>query len=266
MFKAIFCNSKNQDLLKKLLEKCLKEKLEIIHVEKPEIIKENIYVKNKTLDVLVKAKDKLINIEVNSGFYDGLHRRNSAYIFNQYSTSTKVGEDYLNMPNIIQINFTWNLNKTYPILGKYKLNDINTRKEFVDNLIIFEYNIDEIKREQANNEYAFLAILDADEKELKKVERGDEFMEKYKKEIERLNEDHEFVEFLTQEEDNQKRFNTLVHIAHNEGLATGEKAGLEKGSKQKAKEIAKSMLKEKIDIDLISKVTGFTKAEIETFK
>ena len=86
MFKAIFCNSKNQDLLKKLLEKCLKEKLEIIHVEKPEIIKENIYVKNKTLDVLVKAKDKLINIEVNSGFYDGLHRRNSAYIFNQYST------------------------------------------------------------------------------------------------------------------------------------------------------------------------------------
>ena len=176
--------------------------------------------------------------------------------------STKVGEDYLNMPNIIQINFTWNLNKTYPILGKYKLNDIETKKEFVDNLIIFEYNIDEIKRKQANNEYAFLAILDADEKELKKVERGDEFMEKYKEEIERLNEDPEFVEFLTQEEDNQKRFNTLVHIAHNEGLATGEKIGIEKRNQ----EIAQSMLKEKIDIDLISKVTGFTKTEIETFK
>jgi predicted transposase/invertase (TIGR01784 family) len=121
-----------------------------------------------------------------------------------------------------------------------------------------------------NNEYAFLAILDADEKELKKVERGDEFMEKYKEEIERLNEDPEFVEFLTQEEDNQKRFNTLVHIAHNEGLATGEKAGLEKGQKigieKRNQEIAKNLLKLNISVEDIVKATGLTKKDIEILK
>jgi len=38
VFKAIFCDSKNEDLLKWLIEKCLNEKVEIVKVFPPEVI------------------------------------------------------------------------------------------------------------------------------------------------------------------------------------------------------------------------------------
>ena len=105
VFKAIFCKNTNEKLLKWLLRRCLKEEVEIIKIMPPEIIKPNIYIRNKTLDVLVRLKGKLTNIEVNSGYYTGLHERNAAFIFSKYSEETKIGEDYSNMIDVIQINF-----------------------------------------------------------------------------------------------------------------------------------------------------------------
>ena len=47
------------------------------------------------------------------------------------------------------------------------------------------------------------------------------------------------------------------------GLDVGEKRGIEKGLKEKQREIAKKMLEENISIDLIVKLTELTKEEIE---
>ena len=93
MFKAIFCNPENTNLLKGLIEKCLEEKIEVIEIKSPEVVKKNIYEKGKVLDVLVYAGDRYINIEINSSYYNGVHRKNSAYIFNKYAEALKVGED-----------------------------------------------------------------------------------------------------------------------------------------------------------------------------
>ena len=57
MFKAIFCDSKNKDLLERLLSEATGKKLEVISIKSPELIKSNIYVKGKTMDVLVKTDD-----------------------------------------------------------------------------------------------------------------------------------------------------------------------------------------------------------------
>lgn len=48
-----------------------------------------------------------------------------------------------------------------------------------------------------------------------------------------------------------------------EGLKQGLEQGLEQGTKKAKIEIAKNMLKEKIDIEIIQKVTGLTKDEIK---
>ena len=93
MFKVIFCNPENTNLLKGLIEKCLEEKIEVIEIKSPEVVKKNIYEKGKVLDVLVYAGDRYINIEINSSYYNGVHRKNSAYIFNKYAEALKVGED-----------------------------------------------------------------------------------------------------------------------------------------------------------------------------
>ena len=87
MFKAIFCNIKNRKLLKWFIERCLNKKVEIIEAYPPEIIKPNIYVKNKTLDVLLNVDGEIVNLEINSGYYDGLHIRNAGYIFSKYKVN-----------------------------------------------------------------------------------------------------------------------------------------------------------------------------------
>lgn len=307
MFKAVFCNPKDEDKLKWLIERSLKEKVEIIKVIPPEIIKPNIYVRNKTLDVLVKLKGKIVNIEMNSGYYNELHIRNSSYLFSKYSEEIKVGEEYYIMSDFIQINFTKGLSDEYPMVGTYTLTDIKTKINFIDNLKIYEFNIDKIFDEcynKNNKEFNFVAMLNSDENELEKICKGDIMMEEIENEIRRLNKDEEFTEFLSREEDVRKLTNTLLHHAKDDGIKEVQIEAAEKllsegmninkvfdilnvenektkdeikklskkiekdnsfiSSEDKIKiETAKKMLKEKLDIILISKITGLSFDEIK---
>jgi len=249
VFKSVFCKEENRDLLKKLIECSLGKEVEIIDIKPPEILKRNFYVKNKTLDVLVKCEGKIINIEITSGFYSGLHRRNAGYIFTKYGEDVKIGKDYEKMNEHIQINFTLGLANDVPILGKYELIDKNSNIHFIDNLTIYEYNmnrINELKGKDSN----FLKMLNADKKELSKLSKGDDLMEKFKNEVETLNEDPLFIDWISPEEDALKVQNTLIQ---------NEK-------KQEKIKIAKNMLKDNIDIENISKYTGLSKEELEALK
>lgn len=258
VFKAIFLNKENNYyMLKTLIERCLKKKIELIKVISPELLKENIYEKGKTVDVFAKIDDEICFIEMNSNYYNGLHQRNASYIFKQYSTETDVGEDYTSMPNIMQINFTCGLPNNYPTLGIYKLVDNKTNIKYIDNFTIYEYNIDKVKDEyqKGNKEYKFLAMLKSRPEELIEICEGDKFMEEFKKKVEKLNEDHEFIEYMSQEEDMKKLRNTWKKHYKNEGM----KEGIE----QEKLDIAKNMLKEELDISLISKLTGLTENQIK---
>ncbi len=264
VFKAIFCNENNTFLLKTLIERCLKIKIEIIEIHAPEKIKENIYAKGQILDVLVKVDNRLINIEVNSGFYDGVHRRNFGYAGSKYSEEVKIGENYLDMNEVIQINFTWGLPRKYLILGEYLLVDKKTEIKFVDNFSIFEYNMDKIRElwYSGDKEYEFLAILDFNKEELKKIGKGDEYMSEFKKKIESLNDNREYKEFLTAEEDMKKTNNTFKEIGRREGFEDGKVLGIEESKV----EIAKKLFKENIDEQIISKVTGLSMEKIRDLK
>ena len=260
VFKAIFCNENNTFLLKTLIERCLKIKIEIIEIHAPEKIKENIYVKGQILDVLVKVDNRLINIEVNSGFYDGVHRRNFGYAGSKYSEEVKIGENYLDMNEVIQINFTWGLPRKYLILGEYLLVDKKTEIKFVDNFSIFEYNMDKIRElwYSGDKEYEFLAILDFNKEELKKIGKGDEYMSEFKKKIESLNDNREYKEFLTAEEDMKKTNNTFKEI--------GRREGFEDGKVLEKVEIAKKLLNKNMDIKEIAEVTGLSLEKIQKLK
>ena len=264
VFKAIFCNENNTFLLKTLIERCLKIQIEIIEIHAPEKIKENIYAKGQILDVLVKVDNRLINIEVNSGFYDGVHRRNFGYAGSKYNEEVKIGENYLDMNEVIQINFTWGLPQKYSILGEYLLVDKKTGIKFVDNFSIFEYNMDKIRElwYSGDKEYEFLAILDFNKEELKKIGKGDKYMSEFKKKIESLNDNREYKEFLTAEEDMKKTNNTFKEIGRREGLEDGKVLGIEESKV----EIAKKLLSKNMDIKEIAEVTGLSIEKIRDLK
>ena len=74
------------------------------------------------------------------------------------------------------------------------------------------------------------------------------------REVNRLNEDPEFREYISYEENQRKIQNTLLSKAKEEGL--------KQGIKQNKLVIAKEMLKDKMNINIISKYTNLSIEEI----
>ena len=99
-------------------------------------------------------------------------------------------------------------------------------------------------------------MLGLDKKDLNYLckKEGHEYMKKYMKNVEKLNEDSEFVNVIPPDKDNEMVINTIKNEAMQEGI---EKNTLE---------TARKFLKEKVDIDIISKCTGLTKEEINSLK
>ena len=264
MFKAIFTAKKNEYLLKEFIRRSLKNvlnsNLDDLKILSTEVVKTNINIKGKTVDVLAETKDEILNIELNNTYYSSLHKRNAAYIFSKYSEETKVSETYDKMKTFIQINLTKGLKKEYPSLEIYTLKGEKSDNKYIDNLIILEFNIDKIKDSWYNGdkEFNFVAALDLEEKELDKVCEGDEYMELFEKEVKRLNEDQKFTAFMSDEEEAEKLRKTLISEAKTEGI--------KEGTTKRNIEIAKNMLESDMLPEVISKITGLSIAEIEALK
>ncbi len=79
-------------------------------------------------------------------------------------------------------------------------------------------------------------------------------MEGFKEKINTLNDNKEYKEFLSAEEDMRKTNNTFKEIGRREGI------------KERNIEITMNLLKENIDIEVISKITGLSIEEIKSLK
>ena len=105
-------------------------------------------------------------------------------------------------------------------------------------------------------------MLNLEKEELEKLSKKDKVVIKYMKEIERVNENPKFREYMSAEEDNKKIENSLKREWMEEGL----KEGIKEGSYKRNIEIAKTMLKDNMDIEIISKYTNLSKEELEKIK
>ena len=87
-------------------------------------------------------------------------------------------------------------------------------------------------------------------------------MEDYKKKIDRLNDSEPYTSWITKEEDERLIINTEKRISYNEGMEQGKI----QGKRASQKEVITALLKEKIPIEVISKCTALSIAEIEQLK
>ena len=160
------------------------------------------------------------------------------------------------MPKFIQVNLTSETDSGIPDVAKYTLLDPNTCEQYIDNLIIYEFNLPKIKETcyNKNSKYKFIALLDANKEELIKLSNGDKLMEKFKSEVDNLNSDDKFVKFLSDEKETELLINTY------------RDEGYDKGTLQEKQKIAREMLNEELPISVISKCTKLSKEEIEALK
>ena len=83
-------------------------------------------------------------------------------------------------------------------------------------------------------------------------------MERIKNEVNYLNDDPDFIKYMSEEDEARLLKNTLKEDAYQTGIHEGIEKGIEKGKLITAKEL----LKNNIPIDIIVKSTGLTEEEI----
>ena len=113
------------------------------------------------------------------------------------------------------------------------------------------YNTNDEREKQL---FYYLSKFDIKEEELEVEKDDDTFVKKLKNKIKKLNQDKEFVSFLSREDDIKFQMNTMKYEGQLEGI-----------SKEKM-EIAKKLLQQKISLDVIMEATGLSQKEIENLQ
>ena len=96
-------------------------------------------------------------------------------------------------------------------------------------------------------------MLTLDREELEEFSVGDERIMEYKKRVEKLNSDPEFMVFMSREEDQRKTENTLRNIVNEQSQ---ELSNIKCDTARKLKE-------KNVDIKIISETTGLSIEEIQ---
>ena len=264
VFKNVFF--KNEELLKKLLTSILREYQKEIEIKNRrirncELTKEKIYIKNKLVDLLVETNDKVLNIEINSVFSEIIKMRNLIYLCSSISNSIHKKEEYRDIKEFIQINFNWN-EKSDDIITRYMLS--NRDKIYTDRFQITNINIEKMLDEWYNHNrsneyykrYKYMLIVGMEKEDLDKIPMEDKDMKDIKDEINKLNEDEDFYQYMTDEED-EDFYQYMTDEEDEEKLRKSFYAeGKEEGIKEEKISNAKKMKLEGISLDTIKKITG----------
>lgn len=100
---------------------------------------------------------------------------------------------------------------------------------------------------------SILGMLDMDYEKLTNF-KGDKIMDKLKNEALKLNNNDDFVKYLSDEEEERLLKNSFIE------------QGIEQGIEQNKISTAKKMLEKNIDIDSIKEITGLSLDEIKELK
>ena len=117
----------------------------------------------------------------------------------------------------------------------------------MDYYLDFWYNEDEEMIEK----YKYIIMMNLDVENLSKLSKKSKVVGKYMEEIERVNQDPKFIEYMSTEEDERKMMNTMLKRAREEGLEEGLEQGIEQGIEQGKIELMKKLLEK-----------GFSKEEV----
>jgi len=267
MFKKVFANELDKMPLRELLKCILEIEPKEIIILNPEIIGSSYYDKGTIVDLIVEIEDGTkIGIEMNTNVNKYLINRNLFYMFKIMSKDKKRGNLYNELNKHIQINIDCEGYHKKSIM-KYKIIEEEVREILTDKIEIIRVDLPYFVNKCYNEDVAELDYKDKfigmigieDKKMLQNITKGEKKMEKIMKKVEDFSDDEEILGAYDAEW-HRKEVERVVRIAE---IEEAEEEGLVKGLKKGILQTAKNMLKENIDINIISKVTGLTLEEIE---
>ena len=268
IFQAIFGEVGSENITKDFLEKILKRKIEKISLDKNPILRREL--KDDKLGVLdiiteLDGKEKC-NIEMQLIDKNNIIERMLYYWSKMYTRQIKAGDDYNKLEKTIVIliaDFNIKGLEEVEYHSTWKIIETNNVKKLIltDKFELDIIELSKIKgRENEKDQLLdWLVFLENPESErvARKMEENKNLKEAVEK-LDRISEDEKMQRII---ELREKAIRD-EHAIYAKGLDDG----VEKGAREKQIEIAKSMLKENMDIEIIIKITGLTKEEIEKLK
>ena len=266
VFKNMFGSEKHPNILISFLNATLKPKDLITEVEIKNTDLNKGYIEDKFSRLDVKAttsNNEIINIEIQLKNEYNMIKRSLYYWSKLYSEQLNEGEDYSLLKRTICINIlNFKYLKTRMFHSVYRMKEIHTNEELSD---IEEIHFIEIpKLEDGSDEkdmlVAWIEFLKNPESEkVRSLEMSVDEIREAKDELIKMSNDD------TQRELYEMRAKTLRDkiSALNEAERKGIKKGREEGEKNKAIEIAKSLIDLGLDKESIAKSTGLDLCEVE---
>ena len=275
VFTSIFTNPDNMIIIENFVSCLLDLDLKLvkgnIKILNRNLSVENKKERNKQVDLLLEYRGEKINIEINNYYSKGITDRNIVYASYIHGKQLDYEDNtYSNINKTIQINLN-NIRTNSTLRERYFFrNDKNT-------ILSEKFEIDQIDmvlaRDICYNDYSnklarWCMVLTSKTKEEFKKYLGEDLMEKEAKEkleekTSKMSDDEEVYALYSAYTKEELEKNTLIEEAEQRGHEKGTKEGIEQGIKNEKISIAKNMIKENIDIDIISKITDLTKEEIE---
>ena len=269
IFQAIFGEVGSENITKDFLEKILKRKIEKISLDKNPILRRGL--KDDKLGVLdiiteLDGKEKC-NIEMQLIDKNNIIERMLYYWSKMYTRQIKAGDDYNKLEKTIVIliaDFNIKGLEEVEYHSTWKIIETNSAKKLIltDKFELDIIELSKIKgRENEKDQLLdWLIFLENPESErvTRKMEENENLKEAVEK-LDRISKDEKMQRII---ELREKAIRD-EHAIYAKGVDDGIEEGKAKGAREKQIEIAKSMLKENMDIEMIIKITGLTKQEIE---
>ena len=293
IFKCLLGNPGNERITKSFLEHITGEKIEEISTNfKLELLKEKPKDKQMVADLI--AKDKYLQkyiVEMQRKAYDYLPDRFIAYLSKTYVADIKVKEDYKQLKRTVLVVL---MEEDFPNLQSipeyhtvWHYREENHREKILTkNTEVHILELQKYKRHknQTGELDPWLEFfINPYGKEVQNMARTRAELEEAVRQLRLLNADEEVQQLADAEDWARYDYNSAMSEMMEKGIEKGIEKGLEAGraeglSEGQAKgraeglaegqakgkaELVKKMLEKKMDINLISELTGLTKEEIE---
>lgn len=274
IFKKIFAKKGNESILKDLLNSILQIPIKSIEVVADTSLEREL--ESNKLGILdVKAKidnETIVNIEIQIINRYNMIERTLFYWSGLYYNVLQKGEDYKEIKKVISINILdYNEFEEGPYHEIAKLRREYLYKILTDKIEIHFIQIPKFKKQRKDMKTKLDMWMDfisqIDEKEVKNAMSKNKEIKKAQEEYEYLTgeEAERRIAFLREKaiRDETSIFDAGKDIGFKDGIEKGIEKGIKQGKEKEQKEIVKSMLKEKLPIETIIKITKLSKIEIE---
>ena len=268
VFKKIFGSEKHPGVLISFLNAVLKPKNNITDVEIKNTDIDKSYIEDKfsRLDVkAVTSKNEIINIEIQLKNEYNMIQRSLYYWSKLYEEQLEEGDRYDKLCRTVCINILdFKYLKNDRFHNGYRLKEIETNEELTDLEEIHFIEIPKLKK--INSEKDIVDVLegwveflrDPESEVVRKLEMTNKEIREAKDELYRLSMDEkERALYFIREKSIRDEISALANAEEK-----GMERGIKKGERNKAIEIAKSLL-DVLDIETISINTGLCIKEIE---